>query len=52
MEKPDGVSEENYKFFLEFCHKYDVNTDEETYESACEKVCASMEIALEMRGDF
>ncbi len=49
MEKPDYLPEHEWNFFLEFCKKFDVNPDEETYESACEKVMASMEIAFEIR---
>ncbi len=51
MEKPDWLPEHEWKFFLLFCKRFDINPDEETYESACEKVMASMEIAFEMRGD-
>ncbi len=51
MEKPDWLPEHEYQFFLEFCKKYDVDTETEDYHSATEKIMASMEIAFEMRRD-
>lgn len=51
MEKPNTITDDEFEFFLKFCVKYDIDTENEDYYSAAEKILASMEIAYELGGE-